>query len=148
MRSIIVALAILAMGCDRSREAKAPAREEASMNAIWVITPYRHNGMWVFDDPDKGLDKEPFVAGADEIIDLAVADIPDAAEGFNLVFSAHAFPGHQYVFERRESEADGYWYESEGLGMKGWLCPALFKYYDEAPERLFAQFQARRPAGP
>ena len=31
------------------------------------------NGMWVFDDERVGLDKEPFVAGADTMIDTAVA---------------------------------------------------------------------------
>ena len=31
-------------------------------NAIFVIKPYKWNGMWVFDDERVGLDKEPFVA--------------------------------------------------------------------------------------
>jgi hypothetical protein len=39
------------------------------MNAINVITPYKHHGMWVFDDPRVGLVQEPFVAGADTMID-------------------------------------------------------------------------------
>ena len=34
-------------------------------NAIFVIKPYKWNGMWVFDDERVYLDKEPFVAGAD-----------------------------------------------------------------------------------
>jgi len=29
------------------------------MNAINVISPYRHLGMWVFDDPRVGLTQEP-----------------------------------------------------------------------------------------
>jgi hypothetical protein len=45
------------------------------MNAINVIAPYRHHGMWVFDDPRVGLIQEPFVAGADTMIDRVVADI-------------------------------------------------------------------------
>ena len=32
------------------------------MNEINVISPYKHHGMWVFDDPDVGLNREPFVA--------------------------------------------------------------------------------------
>ena len=35
------------------------------MNAINVISPYRHHGMWVFDDARVGLVQEPFVSGAD-----------------------------------------------------------------------------------
>jgi hypothetical protein len=40
-----------------------------TMNAINVIAPYKHLGMRVFDDPRVGLDKEPFVAGADAMMD-------------------------------------------------------------------------------
>ena len=64
------------------------------MNAINVIAPYKHHGMWVFDDPRVGLNQEPFVAGADAMIDRVVADIPNADKGFTLIFSATPFPGH------------------------------------------------------
>ena len=37
--------------------------------------------MWVFDDPDVGLVREPFVAGMPEIIDHVVRDIPNASVG-------------------------------------------------------------------
>jgi hypothetical protein len=39
------------------------------MNAINVIAPYKHHDMWVFDDPRVGLNQEPFLAGADAMID-------------------------------------------------------------------------------
>jgi hypothetical protein len=39
------------------------------MNSINVIHPYKHEGMWVFDDERVGLIQAPFVAGADRIID-------------------------------------------------------------------------------
>jgi hypothetical protein len=63
-------------------------------NSIFVIRPYRWNGMWVFDDARVGLDKEPFVAGADTMIDNAVAlkGIQHAEQGFLMVFSASPFP--------------------------------------------------------
>jgi hypothetical protein len=52
-------------------------------NSIFVIKPYKWNGMWVFDDERVGLDKEPFVAGADTMIDTAVQlkGIPNAPNG-------------------------------------------------------------------
>src|SRR6516165_3655050 len=53
------------------------------MNAINVISPYKHHGMWVFDDPRVGLVQEPFVSGADTWIDRVVANIPNA-ENANL----------------------------------------------------------------
>jgi hypothetical protein len=52
------------------------------MNTINIISPYRHNGTWVFDDAQHGLVREPFISGADILIDRAVIDIPNAAEGF------------------------------------------------------------------
>lgn len=33
-------------------------------NAIKVISPYKYNEMWVFDDETTGLVREPFVSGA------------------------------------------------------------------------------------
>jgi hypothetical protein len=39
------------------------------MNAISALYPYKHEGLWVFDDPDAGLRREPFVFGIDKMID-------------------------------------------------------------------------------
>ena len=62
-------------------------------NSLFTIRPYKHAGLWVFDDPSVGLEREPFVSGADSIIDRFAEQIPDAASGFNVIFSAVAFPG-------------------------------------------------------
>ena len=62
------------------------------MNALRIIAPYKFEGTWVFDDAAVGLHREPFVAGIDVMIDRLVADIPDAANGFRLVFSPTPFP--------------------------------------------------------
>ncbi|HEX2114366.1 MAG TPA: DUF6717 family protein [Alphaproteobacteria bacterium] len=115
------------------------------MNAINVIAPYRNHGMWVFDDPRTGLVQEPFVAGADTMIDRVTAGIPDAECGFIMVFSASPFPGHQYRLEWRRSEGGGNWYYSPQLDLEGWLCPALFRYFAEAPRELFVQIKSADP---
>jgi hypothetical protein len=110
------------------------------MNAINVIAPYKHLGMWVFDDPRVGLNQEPFVSGADAMIDRVVADVPNADSGFTLVFSSTPFPGHRYRLDWiRADEDGGNWYRSADLDMEGSLCPALFRYFDEAPKHLYAQ---------
>lgn len=109
------------------------------MNSINVIAPYRHHGMWVFDDPSVGLVQEPFVAGADTMIDRVVADIPDAERGFRLIFSAGPFPGHEIKLEWRREEAGGNWYYAPALAMEGWLCPALFHYFEAAPREIYVQ---------
>ena len=113
------------------------------MNSMLVIHPYRYEGMWVFDDAKAGLVQEPFVSGADTIIDRLVGDIPDAAEGFTLLFSASPFPGFQAEFDWRRPEHGGNWYHCAALDMEGWLCPALFKYFEAAPPKIFAQCKAR-----
>ena len=110
------------------------------MNAIMVIKPYKWNGMWVFDDENTELVREPFVSGADDIIDIMVRDIEGAESGFGLTFSHVPFPNHDLELIRRQEEAEGWWYESPVLGMEGWLCPALFLYFEEAPVRLYAKF--------
>jgi hypothetical protein len=106
------------------------------MNAINVISPYKHHGMWVFDDPRVGLVQEPFVSGADTWIDRVVANIPNAEKGFTLIFSGTPFPGHQYRLDWRRAEGGD-------LDMEGWLCPALFRYFSDAQASLYAQVKAR-----
>jgi hypothetical protein len=111
------------------------------MNAINVIAPYKHNGLWVFDDPRAGLVQEPFVAGADTWIDRVVADIPHADKGFALIFSGTPFPGHQYQLDWQREEIGGNWYCSAELDLEGWLCPALFRYFSEAPKHLYVKIR-------
>ncbi|MEZ6143627.1 MAG: DUF6717 family protein [Zavarzinella sp.] len=113
------------------------------MNSILVIHPYKSEGMWVFDDAHVGLVREPFVAGADTIIDRMVEGIPNAASGVTILFSATQFPGSQYEFLWRREEMGGNWYFAPKFDMEGWLCPALFKYFDSAPERIFAQIKQK-----
>lgn len=116
------------------------------MNTINIIAPYRHLGMWVFDDARVGLVQEPFVSGADTMIDRVVGDIVDAEHGFVMLFSASPFPGHQLRLDWRRGEGGGNWYYAPGLDLKGWLCPALFRYFAEAPPQLLVQVKAVRRA--
>ena len=119
------------------------ARSPLHGNAIHLIAPYRHHGMWVFDDARVGLHQEPFVSGADDWISRVTADMPDAERGFVMVFSAKPFPGHQYRMERSRLDMGGAWYVSPQLAMEGWLCSALFRYFPEAPKELYVQVKPR-----
>jgi hypothetical protein len=109
------------------------------MNAIRIIRPYKWQGTWVFDDAQAGLVREPFVAGADVILDRMVEGIPHAHEGVGLLFSAQPFPGYQFELRWKREEFGGNWYYSVSHGLEGWLCPAMFAYFDQAPERIFVQ---------
>lgn len=113
------------------------------MNAINIITPYKYEGLWVFDDARAGLSKEPFVSGADTMIDRVVADIPDADQGFVMLFSQTPFPGYAFRLQWRRADCGGNWYHSQELDMEGWLCPALFRYFEQAPEDIFVQIKAK-----
>ena len=113
------------------------------MNSLFAIAPYKYQGTWVFDDAAVGLLREPFVAGADTIIDVLMEGIPEAERGCRIVFSAEPFPGFQARMVRDRAEYGGTWYRWPERAMEGWLCPALFKYFPEAPEEIYVQAQAK-----
>ena len=108
-----------------------------------VIVPYRHGGTWVFDDDSKGLVKEPFVSGIPEMIDRIVTNIPNANTGFRMLFSATPFPDAGYTLERRDSFAGGYWYYCPELNATGWLCSAMFNYFDQAPKTMWTKVEKK-----
>lgn len=120
-----------------------PAPSVQPVNSLFVIVPYKYEGMWVFDDPGVGLSREPFIAGIDTMIDKIVADIPNADQGFRAIFSAAPFPGHTEKLEWRREESGGNWYYNDRFKMEGWLCPALFKYFPAAPETIFVKVEPR-----
>jgi hypothetical protein len=113
------------------------------MNAISALYPHKYEGLWVFDDPAVGLRQEPFVSGIDRMIDHLVSAIPDAERGFRLLFSPSPFPGFAVKLEWRRPEYGGNWYWCAQFQMEGWLCPALFKYFTEAPAELYARAEAK-----
>jgi len=106
-------------------------------NVLTVIEPYWYIDTWVFDDESVGLDKEPFVQGIPEMINYLVKDIPNARSGFMLLFSSQPFVGYQVELTRVREEYGGYWYKAKDEGAEGWLCPALLKYFESAPESLY-----------
>lgn len=112
-------------------------------NSIMVIAPYRYEEMWVFDDPQAGLVQEPFVSGIPQMIDRLVVDIPKAEQGFKLIFAQTPFPGYQAPLDWLRPEFGGHWYRWSAEEMEGWLCPALFKYFADAPPQLFCQAEAK-----
>ena len=111
-------------------------------NSIFVIKPYKWQNMWVFDDDAVGLVKEPFVGGADTMIDVATAHILNADRGFVAVFSASYFPDAQIVLEWAREDGGGNVYRWAEKGMEGWLCPALLLYTPTPPAKLYIQVKA------
>ena len=110
-------------------------------NSIITIQPYLHNGSWVFDDVDCGLKKEPFVLGIDDMISKIVEEKNLDKNGFCLQFSASPIPDSHLVLKWLRADSGGNWYKSDYLNMEGWLCPALYKYFTEAPKSLWTIFK-------
>ena len=138
MKRILVLLVftLVIFGC--RQEAVGP-----TSNSLFIIVPYRHARTWVFDDSSRGLSREPFVAGIPELIDKLVADIPNADKGFRLTFSAQEFPGYEDKLVWKRKEVSGNWYYSETFKAEGWLCPALFKYFKQAPKTIYVKAEAK-----
>jgi hypothetical protein len=108
-----------------------------------IIVPYQYGGAWVFDDAAAGLKREPFVAGVPEMINHLARDIPGATNGFRMFFSAQPFPGYQEKLTWLRSGGSGNWYRMEEPPMEGWLCPALFRYYRQAPRELYVKAEPK-----
>ena len=112
------------------------------MNSVFLIFPYQYKGKWVFDDAKVGLHREPFIGGADTLISRLSANIPGADKGFCLLFSASPFPDFQAKLEWRREDFGGNVYYCPQFEMEGWLCPALYRYFDETPKEIYAKAEA------
>lgn len=117
------------------------------MNSLFLLEPTRNKyGIWSFNDETTGLVNEPFVGQTNDLIDAMVIEkclnIEDAAEGIALVFSAEHFPGSQVELSLVNTSPTGTTYRCPKFKLNPWLCPALFKYFPKAPERLYAMVKA------
>jgi len=138
-----IGLGLAVLGCVLGAFAYARAqRNPFQGNAILVLRPYKQSSTWVFDDPRVGLEREPFVAGIPQMLDRMTSGIPDADKGFRLLFSAEPFPDHQIELTWLRPETGGNWYRCEQYQSEGWLCPALGRYFREAPRKLYARAEA------
>jgi hypothetical protein len=133
--------------------------------SVLTIYPYLlENACWVFDDERTGLKEEAFVLGMSEMITRLVESkgIEGARRGFALGFSLEPFEGQDAVLhwlKRDETQVFwqpdgslgqvcGNWYGGvvAGLEMEGWLCPALFLYFQTPPEKIYVRAEPL-PAG-
>ncbi len=115
-------------------------------NQIIGIAPYwvEKLGVWAFDDDRYDLVQELLIAGADKYVTWLTEQekIENAQAGFRLLFSPGPFPGAHRLDWVREDDG-GNWYHSKEAKIDGWLCPALFHYFEEAPEVLYAKAEAK-----
>lgn len=100
------------------------SRSRQNMNAVSAILQVE--GVWVFDDASAGLVQEPFISGADNILDVLTEHIPEAATGFKIIFSARPFPGYTARFVWTRAEHGANWYRwPERKRKDGCVRPSL-----------------------
>lgn len=109
-------------------------------NSVMAVHPYLDQGAWVFDDSSKGLVKEPFIAGIDKMISKIVNHLHLDKKGFSIYFSSSYLPNSTFSLDWLRSDGGGNWYKCDQLNMEGWLCPALYKYFSEAPKKIYVLF--------
>jgi hypothetical protein len=78
------------------------------------------------------------------MLEYLVTSITDAHNGFALYFSAEPFPGLQVKLDWVRPEYGGNWYRLviDGEERLDWLCPALLKFFPEAPKTICARAEA------
>ncbi len=129
-----------------------------------TIFPYLlGNTCWVFDDERTGLKEEAFVLGMTEMISRLVKakSIANASQGFALTFGGEPFDhdaeltwlsptemADEFSCSLSQLPDNGNWYRGLVFGeeMVGWLCPALFCYFEQAPAKIYAKAEPL-PAG-
>ena len=109
------------------------------MNNVYVIYPKRSPmGVWTFTDESVGLTNEPFVGIINQFMDYMTKDIENADNGFPLYFSESKLPNTKMTLHKVEGDSNGTYYAFEELDMQiGWLCPALLKYFKDAPNIFY-----------
>ena len=113
------------------------------MNSLFLLEPTRNRfGIWSFNDESTDLMNEPFVGETNDLIDAMVLEsgykLESAANGIALIFSANHFPGAQCELTLTETSPNGSTYRCPKFKLNPWLCPALFKYFPKAPQKLYA----------
>jgi len=107
------------------------------MNTLSVINAYKHGPMWVFDEPNHNLVKEPFVAGADTFLDY----LAKGSEKISLVFSDRSFPTVNYTLHLAKEESGGGIYDEYTTTSTMWLCAATRHYFGgKMPKEIHVQY--------
>ena len=112
------------------------------MNALSVIFPtgWKEYGYSTTQLPASCGNRS---SAADNILDVLAEHIPNAADGFKIIFSASPFPGYTTRFVWTRAEYEGNWYRWPEREMEGWLCPALLQYFESPPKEIFVQASAK-----
>lgn len=112
------------------------------ITSLQSLVAYRTPTGWAFDDARRGLQAEPFVYGAETLIDeILVSQNNGHVSRCRLTFSDQSFASATVCLQREESEEleglPGTWYREFATKRRAWLCPALTLYFEEPPAALY-----------
>ena len=122
-------------------------------STIYLLQLYKHDGLWCFDHPDMGIEREPFVEGMDAIIDRLQDLHAPGCETPVLIFSEQLpvlGPSILLMHDHTEMRNGEPWnlYYAPGLELEGWLCPVMLKFYPKPPAELHARLRAEKMDAP
>ena len=102
------------------------------------LTVWREKDTWYFDDKEKGIEREPFVSGSSEIITTMKMYLGIKTKKVRIQFSDEEDFEYRFVLDHEEyKELNWNLYRDRLFKMRGWLCPVLYRYFDEAPKILY-----------
>ena len=114
------------------------------LDNIQCIYPYydENMGLWVFDDAEKNLQKEALIEGIDDMLDYMVKEKGLKERKLGVAFSNTEIQNHDVLLELIEpadpnGRINGNMYRWTKNQINGWLCPSLYKYFEEAPKKLY-----------
>lgn len=114
---------------------------------ITIHPYYTPKDGWVFDDPRTGLVKEGLVQGIDTMLDtMATMRELDRRKGFDITFSSTKIPKYDIRLTKMHEiegngKLNGTMYYCQEFETEGWLCPALYLYFAEAPADIYIKVQ-------
>ena len=121
--------------------------EEVLSNAIMILITYWKHGTWCFTDANTGLVDEAFVGGADKQISYLVKkyNIVNPEAGFKIFISETWFPDCEFITHispDNYGSGNYYRYVDGDTVIDGWYCPALFRYFPTAPEKIYCKVES------
>jgi hypothetical protein len=106
-----------------------------------TLTIYKDNGVWMFDDPEKGIEREPFVDGSTELIDFILKEFnlfQGSHRGIDLKFSLHQEEDDMVKVNKIKDMGDD-WASYEYKNMTGSLCPVTLQYFAKHPDHFYVK---------
>lgn len=115
-------------------------------NKLFTLSAFFKDGLWMFNDPRRDIYEEPFIAGADIMFDVMSKRIDRPEINFCFILFANA-PLPTCDVHAKHLKPDGYGghvycvkqFTDQLIGFEFWLCPALLKFFPEAPKDLFVK---------